>query len=1093
TYIVQDDALQFVNPAFCATLGFAEVELVGKPALSVVHPDDRKKVRESVIRMLKGEETSGHELRAIAKDGTIRYAFEKVVPIEYKGSRAVMGNFVDITDLKKKEEDQQQLLAAFEEQNRIITAANAELENAMEKLELAHQEIQVHSYETEAANEELRETQSRLIDASEKLRESEEKYRTLIENAGTPITYLDLEGHILLINTMGAANLGGTPDGLIGKTLREVLHETADVIMDRMREIIRWGNGIEFEESLNLPSGSLWFRSNLQPVRDTTGKIMAVQIISQDITERKQAEKALREREQEYSALVELSPDGIVLLRGSSIIFANRRAAELAGIPVSDCVGKDVVELIAGNIDLEELLGPEKGQEFKEHIAAQASSNYAETLVMPIIRGSGEIAWIEVTGNPIEYKGEKARLNFIRDITERKQTEEKIEHLNAVLMALRKVDQLILWERKPQELIQGVCDTLTKTRGYNSAWIALTGQSGALRFVAESGARDFSLLTERIRDGKWPPCAQGAFNETNPAAVDTTVSGCSVCPLLSECGERGAISIRLQYGQDVYGVVCVSSSIYHATNEEERSLIEEVAGDIAFALHNIEMEEQRSIAQEEIRAQHEEIQVHSYELESANDELRHTQEKLLEYSEELKQRLGELEAAYEKLKELDKMKDNFLSTVSHELRTPLTSIKSFAEILLSYDNDRETQKEFIGIINEESDRLTRLINDVLDISKIEAGRVQWQPGELNISEIIESAVNATRSLFGQAHLKVEVDTDPNLPTVWADKDRITQVVTNLISNAIKFTPQGGHVQIEAEGIKSETIEGFEIVKVSVADTGIGIPPDEQGRIFEKFHQVGDTLKGKPKGTGLGLTICKDIIEHFGGRIWVESELFKGSTFSFTLPVAASESNRPDAPGKPAEPEKDGRTREESKPVAETMQKPVNESEAKKEGAGRTILVVDDEPNIRRFLTHELTQRGYNVIEAANGNEAIRMAREYTPDLITLDVLMPDITGLDVAVILKDAPATRDVPILIISVMEYQDQAFRLGANDYVTKPCNIEDVSRKVKHLIQRSQGKVLVVDDDRAFVRAIQSELEKKGFLVSGAYDGEQGLEAAR
>jgi len=342
--------------------------------------------------------------------------------------------------------------------------------------------------------------------------------------------------------------------------------------------------------------------------------------------------------------------------------------------------------------------------------------------------------------------------------------------------------------------------------------------------------------------------------------------------------------------------------------------------------------------------------------------------------EALGQKVEELQVAYRKLQELDQLKDSFLSTVSHELRTPLTSIKSFSEILLSYDEDKETQREFLGIINEESDRLTRLINDFLDLSKIEAGRMQWETVELSLPEVIKTAINATQALATQMKLRVDVDLVPDLPTVRCDKDRLVQVATNLLSNAIKFTPEGGMIHVKAQILNGSESKGdSDMVAVSVSDTGIGIAPENHETIFEKFKQVGDTLTGKPKGTGLGLPICKEIVEHYGGRIWVESELGKGSTF-FTLPM-----------GEKAE---------------------VKAPKAKKEPAGvaitggKTILVVDDEANIRRFLTHELTNRGYRVLEASGGKEAIDLARKYHPDLITLDILMPDISGFDVTAVLK---------------------------------------------------------------------------------------------
>ena len=433
---------------------------------------------------------------------------------------------------------------------------------------------------------------------------------------------------------------------------------------------------------------------------------------------------------------------------------------------------------------------------------------------------------------------------------------------------------------------------------------------------------------------------------------------------------------------------------------------------------------------------------------------------------ELKEKLQELEKVNQRLKELDKLKDNFLSTVSHELRTPLTSIKSFAEILLAYEEDRATQKEFLGIINEEAERLTRLINDFLDLSKIQAGRMQWETIEVSVPWVIETAVNANHALLTKTQLKLTNETVPDLPMVWSDKDRLAQVVTNLLSNAIKFTPEGGQISIKAFLAKKEpTDETPNMVVVSIKDSGIGIAPENHQTIFEKFSQVGDTLKDRPKGTGLGLPICKEIVEHYGGKIWVDSSLGKGSTFSFTLPIV-------------------------QKAIPQAIKITPKESPSGTH-AVRTILVVDDEANIRRLISHELISRGYKVIEAASGKEALDLARQSHPDLITMDVVMPDLDGFDTTAVLKTDPITKDIPILIVSVIEDKSKMYRLGANDYITKPFNIDVLVEKVNRLLTGSQKTILVVDDDKALVKSLEFELKKRGFTTFTAYNGKEALKA--
>ena len=250
-------------------------------------------------------------------------------------------------------------------------------------------------------------------------------------------------------------------------------------------------------------------------------------------------------------------------------------------------------------------------------------------------------------------------------------------------------------------------------------------------------------------------------------------------------------------------------------------------------------------------------------------------------------------------KEVDRMKTDFISTVSHELRTPLTSIRGFTEIIkkkldedifpqLSSNTNQKIVKsvsrvgENLGIIISEGERLTALINDVLDISKLDAGKVEWKTDKIQLSDIIERAIDATSSLFEHKNLAFIKNIEEGLPEVIGDKDRLMQVVINLLSNAVKFTNQGS-VICRAE-------RNDDTIIVSVTDTGIGIADADKERVFEKFRQAGDTLTDKPTGTGLGLSICRQIIEFHGGKIWVESEPGIGSNFSFALPILKEREN-----------------------------------------------------------------------------------------------------------------------------------------------------------------------------------------------------------
>jgi signal transduction histidine kinase len=252
-------------------------------------------------------------------------------------------------------------------------------------------------------------------------------------------------------------------------------------------------------------------------------------------------------------------------------------------------------------------------------------------------------------------------------------------------------------------------------------------------------------------------------------------------------------------------------------------------------------------------------------------------------TQELEIKAGELEESNSRLKELDRLKSNFLSTVSHELRTPLTSIRAFSELLIDNAGEEpETRHRFMTIIHTESERLTRLIDDLLDLARIESGRLPWVMQSVNIREIVDQSVQNVVSLSQSQNLKIMVNLPSELPEIRGDVDRLLQVMTNLLGNAIKFTPAGGIIRITG-AVRRDPPPGS--LEISVSDTGAGIAPEHIENIFQKFFQADSTLTRQKGGSGLGLAISEEILKNHGGRIWVESEPGCGSRFTFSLPLA----------------------------------------------------------------------------------------------------------------------------------------------------------------------------------------------------------------
>jgi len=494
------------------------------------------------------------------------------------------------------------------------------------------------------------------------------------------------------------------------------------------------------------------------------------------------------------------------------------------------------------------------------------------------------------------------------------------------------------------------------------------------------------------------------------------------------------------------------------------------------------------------------VRTGSFALVSDITELKKAEAELLEHRNNLEklvdQRTKELNDANrrlvevnEKLIEMDKVKSDFVSSVSHELRTPLTSILGFAKIIRKRMKDvllpeitSEEKKvarakrqvdENINIIITEGERLTTMINDVLDLAKMEAGKIEWHMEPVAVSEILERSMAATSSLFEEKGLELISDIEDGLPEVKGDRNRLIQVLVNLMSNAVKFTDTGS-VTCRAVRRNGEII-------VSVADTGMGISREDAPKVFDRFKQVGDTLTNKPKGTGLGLVICKEILEHHGSRIWFESELGEGTTFSFSLPAIEYE-------------QQNVRFIDRANLFRQIKNRstiPASPPKARK----KTILVVDDDRNIRKLLREELEGSRYTIVEAKDGFDAVEQIRYRRPDLIILDIRMPGMSGFDVAAVVKNDPLTMGVPIIILSVVEDRERGERLGVERYFTKPVSSAVLLKEIETLLEREPiaKKALVFDSDASLVQSLSEILRAQGYSVAETLSGREFLEKVR
>jgi len=640
------------------------------------------------------------------------------------------------------------------------------------------------------------------------------------------------------------------------------------------------------------PKG-LTFQMHAYPFRDADGS-EAVLVLGMDVTERKQAEEHLRLSEERYHTLVKNANEGIFVVQDGLFKFGNRRSAEMAGYTRAEL----------GGVSFLDLVHPEDRETVaRRYLESLGPGAQPQLYLFRVLHKSGMVRWFEMKATPILWEGKPAALCFISDVTERREAAERAFRQSALLEGINKVFREALSCETEEEVARKCLNVASELTQSEFGFLGDVDAEGKLTVIAMSDlgweacrmprTAAVNLLHDRKPRGIW-----GEVWRTGESVIanDPARHPARVGPPPGHPELRAFLGVPMKERERVVGMIGLANKASGYT-AEDRQAVESLCGAFLEALRGKRAEVELRKHKDHLEAV---VEVRTQELRTVNEELRKGIEKQRlaeqevrklneELEERVKQRTRDLEEAYERLKELDKMKDAFLSSVSHELRTPLTSIRSFSEILLNYgDLDPENSREFLGIINSEAERLTRLINDLLDLSRIEAGGMVWHDGLFSVDELIRDAAKAVGGLLEEKSLGLVLEIQPDLPPLFADRDRIQQVLTNLLSNAVKFSWKGGEIRVRAESFEGRRDgDPGRWIRVSVSDQGVGIDEKDQEIIFDKFRQgTHDSLGEKPKGTGLGLPICKEIVTHYGGRLTVESRKGEGSTFTFLLPAAS---------------------------------------------------------------------------------------------------------------------------------------------------------------------------------------------------------------
>lgn len=707
--------------------------------------------------------------------------------------------------------------------------------------------------------------------------------------------------------------------------------------------------------------------------------------------------------------------------------------------------------------------------------------------------------------------------NALRDVnreTELKKAHNEIEHLNRVLRAVRNVNSLITGQKDPKKLIRKVCDVLVSYRGYHTAWLALLNEKHHLLDLASVGFGDeFRKFRKQMSQGIFNECSLRALGNKNTVYIENLPDECRNCPLLNQHPGTKAMTIQIEHNGKLYGLLSANICEEFVHYREEQHLFQEVARDVALALHDIEVEEERNQAVRSLEESEEKFRIitensadaificnkkgdYQYvnkkavemlgftreelltmniadvsdngkspetnipfkrlledgkmfdeitllakgnnavpvdinavvlpngllygscrniterknsekELKRLNESLAAQNEELEQLNEEMKQTNEKLREAKERAEESDRLKSMFLANMSHEIRTPMNGILGFADLLKDPKLTIVEQLKFVDIIENSGRRMLNTINDLISISKIEAGQMEVDFAPTDINKQLDELFYFFKPEL--EHDGLTLSLEKGLPDekaiIQTDSDKFYAIFTNLLNNAKKFTPEGS--------ITFGYVHDWDYLTFYVEDTGVGIPDERQEAIFDRFVQANLDITKPDEGSGLGLSITKAYVELLDGTIWVESAPGEGAHFFFTLPY--------DTGGKKA-------------------QTKTAEKEAQTEDnswlADQTILIVEDEEMSDLYLTELLKNYCKKLLHAPTGRQAMQLLKDNPKiDLILMDIKLPEMDGLEVTREIRKTNQT----IRIIAQTAYalegdRQRALDAGCNDYVSKP-----------------------------------------------------------
>jgi len=821
--------------------------------------------------------------------------------------------------------------------------------------------------------------------AERALRSSEAMYRTLVETAAEGLVIAAPDGECQYANQRLADMLGYPLEEMLGKSALDFMFDDERPQIVEARQDLKRGKVVHGEFKFRRKDGSaLWSAYRATPLFNDQGEHTANLALYTDITGRVQAEAALRESETRYRSLFSNSHSVMLLIDAATgqIVDANTAACRYYGYSLA--------ELKARNINNINTLPPEQVARELAEAQARRRNHFLFTHRL----ANSELRPVEVFSSPLELNGQRLLYSIIHDITQRKEAEALLELLKH---SIDTAPDGAYWMDTEGRFVYAN-ETAWKMLGYSQA----------------------ELLQMRVFD-------------VNPRV--TPERWAEVWRTIREKGAYTSESVHRRKDGTLFPVEISSAYVKFGDEEycngfahdiSERKQAERVIGE----------QKDKLLAQnEELLAQNEELTQQGRavaEMEASLREMnRELEARVQARSAELRAANAELQRANAALLRANRLKDEFLANVSHELRTPLSGILGLAEVTQRgiYGDLSDKQTQALQMIRSSGEHLLDLINDILDLSKVEAGKMELVSETVMVELVCQASLAFIQPMARNKNIAWSFRQDYQVVTLTADSRRLKQMLVNLLSNAVKFTPEGGQVGLEVEG-DPERRE----VRFTVWDTGIGIAPERQADLFQPFVQLDGSLARKYEGTGLGLALVHSLAELHGGRVAVASAgVGRGARFTLALPWSPEPTPQSPTPN----------------PAPGAAGQPLP-SLARQLGRVPKILAADDNLTTLTVLSSFLEALECEVITAQNGAEALAQAQAAQPDVILLDIHMPDLDGLTVLRRLRASGST--VPVIALTALampEDRERCLAAGANEYMTKPMSLSELAGVITRLLK--------------------------------------------